>query len=288
MATKRDFYEVLGIQKGASKDAIKSAYRKLAMQYHPDRNKAADAEQKFKEVNEAYQVLGDDQKRQTYDQFGHAAFDQSAGMGGGNPFAGGFQQGGPFSYTYTQQGGGNPFSGFEFSGDPFEIFESFFGGNPFGGRGRHKPRYTLSVSFMEAVLGAEKTVTIEGKQHKIKIPAGADHGTRIQFKEFDITLDVQADKVFKRENNDIYVDVQVPFTLAILGGVITVPTLDGELQLKIRPGTQPNTMVRLREQGVQFLQSRGRGDEYIRLVVSLPEKLNRKQRDLLEEFDQSR
>ncbi|MBI5151602.1 MAG: DnaJ domain-containing protein [Candidatus Pacebacteria bacterium] len=282
--SKRDFYDVLGVSKSASQAEIKAAYRKLALQYHPDRNKASDAETKFKEVNEAYQVLGDEKKREQYNQFGHNAFDPNSGFGGGNPFSGGFQQG-PFTYQYSSSGG-NPFGGFDFGqgGDPFEIFESFFGGNPFGGRAQRKPRYTLTVSFMDAAKGAEKAVSIEGKKHTIKIPAGADDGTRIRFSEFDITLDVKPDAVFRRDGYDVYVDQEIPLTTAILGGMVDVPTLDGPLTLKVRPGTQPNTMVRLREQGIQYLQRRAKGDQYIRLIVKIPEKLSRQQKELIEEL----
>jgi DnaJ-class molecular chaperone len=284
MPTKRDYYEILGVSKSSSKEEIKSAYRKKALEFHPDRNKDSGAEEKFKEVNEAYQVLSDDQKKQAYDQFGHSAFDPSSGFGG-NPFSGGFRQG-PFTYTYSNSG--NPFGGFDggdFS-DPFEIFESFFGGNPFsGGRAKRKPRYSLRISFMDAAKGAEKTVEIEGKQRTIKIPPGADDGTRMRFQDFDLTLDVEPHKTFKRDGYDVYVDKEISLTMAILGGAIEVPTIDGEVKLKVRPGTQPNTMVRLRGQGIQVLQGRGRGDEYVRLVVKIPEKISKRQKELVEEFE---
>lgn len=285
MNTKRDFYEVLGVSKTASAADIKAAYRKKALEFHPDRNKSADAETKFKEINEAYQVLGTDEKRKAYDQFGHSAFDASSGMGG-NPFSGGYKQG-PFTYSY--QTSGNPFQGFDMGdmGDPFEMFESFFGGgNPFGG-GKRKPRYSLSITFMEAVKGTQKEVTIDGKNHTIKIPAGADDGTRMRFSEFDITLDVKPDKQFRREGYDVYIDVDLDLATAILGGEIEIPTLDGDLKMKIRPGTQPNTLVRLRGQGIAHLQSRGKGDQYIRLKVHIPEKLSKKQKQLIEEFQES-
>lgn len=282
---KRDLYEVLGLSKSASLDEVKAAYRKKAMQYHPDRNKESDAESKFKEVNEAYQILSNPEKKSAYDQYGHSAFDQNAGFGGGNPFTGGAQQG-PFSYQY--QTGGSPFGGFDFgggNGDPFEIFESFFGGgSPFGGRAQRKQRYSLTISFMDAVKGAEKTVSIEGKSHTIKIPAGADDGTRIRFQDFDITLSVQPDRKFKRDGYDVYVDFHLPLITAILGGEIDVETLDGPLTLKVRPGTQPNTLVRLREQGIQQLHHRARGDLYVRLIIAIPEKLSKKQRELMEQF----
>ena len=284
MGTKRDYYEILGVAKSATPDELKSAYRKLALQFHPDRNKSSDAETKFKEINEAYQVLSDQKKRQAYDQFGHAAFDPASGFGS-NPFAGGFRQG-PFTYSYSSSGG-NPF-GFDPEGfhDPFEIFESFFGGG--FGRSARRPRYSLTISFMDAVKGSEKTVKVEGKEHVIKIPAGADDGTRIRFESFDITLEVEPDKVFKRDGFDIYVDAELPLVTAILGGNLEVPTLDGRLTLKIRAGTQPGTLVRLRDQGISHLKNKGKGDEYVRLLVKIPEKLNKKQKQAIEQFAEAK
>ena len=281
MSTKRDFYEILGVTKSSTKEEIKKAYRKLALQYHPDKNKAKDAEAKFKEINEAYEILSDEQKRKTYDQFGHAAFDPAAGMGG-NPFAGGFRQGGgPFSYTYSS-GGPNPFGqdfGFDAS-DPFEIFEQFFGGG-FSGRPR-KPRYAISVEFMEAVHGVEKKVKIDGKEHTIKIPAGADDGTRIRYPDFDVSVEVRPDPRFQRDGYDVFIDQPIDFFTATFGGETIVPGLDGNLTIKVRSGTQSHTLIRLREQGVKNLRGSGKGDLYVRLIVKVPEKLNKEQKKALE------
>ena len=163
MATKRDYYDILGVTKSATDKELKSAYRKQALKWHPDKNpkKKEEAETKFKEINEAYQVLSDTKKRQTYDQFGHAAFDPSSGMGGGggNPFAGGFNQG-PFTYSYSSSSGADPFANADF-GDPFDIFEQFFGGG--FARQQQRPRYSLTIEFMEAVTGVQKEVEINGK-----------------------------------------------------------------------------------------------------------------------------
>jgi len=278
MTSKRDYYEILGLERSATADDIKKAYRKLALKYHPDRNKEDNAEAKFKEINEAYEVLKDAKKRQSYDQFGHAAFDAAAGMGS-NPFAGGFRQG-PFTYTYST-GGQNPFGGADFS-DPFDIFEQFFGGG--FAQAARRPRYSLQVDFMEAVKGATKTVKIDGKEHTIKIPAGADDGTRIRFENFDVTLDVRPHPKFRREGYDLFLDQEIDFVTATLGGKIKVPTLEEELTLKVRAGTQSHTLVRLRDEGVPYLRGRGKGDLYVRLIVKVPDKLTKDQKKLLEQY----
>lgn len=281
MATTRDYYDILGVSKSASAADIKSAYRKSALKHHPDKNKEAGAEAKFKEINEAYEILSNTEKRAAYDSYGHAAFQQGgARSGGGNPFAGGNPFGG--NYSYSTSSGGNPFEGFD-GGDPFDIFESFFGG---ARRAPRKPMYGLEITFMDAVKGVTKTVDLNGKEKTIKIPAGADDGTRIRFSDFDISVSVRPDPRFKRQGVDIYVSVSVPFQTAILGGDIMVPTIDGDLRIKIRAGTQPGTMIRLRDQGVPHLgNERHRGDEYVEVVVKLPEKLSRDQRRALETFD---
>ena len=269
----------MGVAKTASAAELKKAYRQQALKYHPDRNKAGDAAEKFKEISEAYEVLANPEKRQAYDQFGHSA---------GDPFANAssYRQG-PFTYTYTTGGGGN--QGFDFGGfsDPFEIFESFFGGggSPFR-QARQIPRYGLRIEFMEAAKGAERTIIHQGKEYKIKIPAGADDGTRIRFNEFYVTVEVKPDTRFKRDGADIFIDEPITFSQAALGAVVPVPTLDGELKLKVQPGTQSGTLIRLRGQGMPHLQSRGRGDQYVRLIINIPSRLSRRQRQLLEEFEE--
>ncbi len=286
MAAKTDYYDILGISKSASPDEIKKAYRKQALEWHPDRHKDEKeaAEKRFKEINEAYQVLSDPQKKNAYDQFGHQAFTPGGGMGG-NPFAGGFRQSGPFTYTYSTGGGENPFGNMDF-GDPFDIFESFFGGgNPFGGARRAQiPRYSIDIDFMEAVRGVSKEVLINGKKRKIKIPAGIYEGARINFGDFTLSVNIKPHKIFERQDDDIYVTVGIPFSLAVLGGEINVPTIEGDIKIKIRSGTQGGTMMRLRERGVEHLHGRGRGDEYVRINVITPEKLTRDQKSIIEEM----
>lgn len=277
---KRDFYEVLGVTKSASASDIKSAYRKLALQYHPDRNKSPDAEEKFKEINEAYEVLSDPQKKSTYDQFGHDAFKQA---GGANPFSGGFNQSGPFTYTYTSGGGENPFGDFDFS-NPFDIFEQFFGGS-FGGSRHRLPRYQIEISFMEAVKGCQKEVKIEGKTKKISIPAGVDNDQKIKFSDFILYIQVAKDKVFQRDGYDVYLDQKISIKQAILGGEIEVLSLDGPMKIKVKPGTQSHSLFRYRGKGIRHLNYNHFGDLYIRLVVDIPTRLSRDQKKQIEELN---
>ncbi len=296
MPTKRDYYDILGVSKNASKEEIKKAYRKLALEHHPDRNKSSDASEKFKEINEAYEVLSNPKKKSTYDQFGHAPFAPGGGFAGQGPFAGGFPGGttrtykkGPFTYTYTTYGGGpgGPGVEFDFGGfsDPFEIFEQFFGGaSPFA-RASRIPRYGLTLSFMEAAKGCEKEVSLDGQKKKIKIPAGVDDGSRIRFGDFYVTIDVRPDETFQRDGPDVFVNHEISLTLAILGGTTEVPTIDGEVKLRIRPGTQPGTMIRLRGRGIRRLRGFGRGDQYVRLQVKIPEKLTREQKEALTKLE---
>jgi DnaJ-class molecular chaperone len=291
MAAKSDYYDILGVSKDASQDEIKKAYRRQAVEWHPDKHtddKEA-AEKRFKEINEAYQVLSDTQKRQAYDQFGHAAFSPGGGVPGGG--FGGFGQGGqsPFGgqwRVYTSGGnGGSPFAGFDFS-DPFDIFEQFFGGaSPFGGRAQRISRYSITVDFMEAIKGVEKEVDIGGKKRKIKIPAGVDEGSRIRFDDFILTFNIRPHDVFERDGTDIFVKVVIPFSLATLGGQLEVPTIDGDKKIKIRKSTQSGTMIRLRGKGVPRLRGGGRGDEYVRINVAIPERLSRTQKKLVEEME---
>ncbi len=291
MATKRDYYDVLEVSKTASPEELKKSYRKQALRWHPDRNKEAKATEKFKEINEAYEVLANPKKKEAYDQFGHAAFGSGpAGFGGfeGGPSTQTSRQG-PFTYTYSTYGGESPTEnpGFDFGGfsDPFEIFEAFFGG---GFRrqtqARQLVRYSLNISFLEAVRGCEKTIIHKGKEKKIKLPAGVSDGTRIKFSDFYVSIDVKQDETFKRDGYDVLVDKRISFALAALGGQVEVPTIKGNIKIKIRPGTQPGTLVRLRGKGIPHPNTSYKGDQYIRLIVQIPEKLTRHQRKILEEF----
>jgi DnaJ-class molecular chaperone len=283
MATTRDFYDILGLSKSATATEIKSAYRKLALQWHPDRNKEKDAGEKFKEINEAYEVLSSPEKKAKYDQFGHAAFGGGTGFNpnpgaSGNPFSSYYSTGGNINFEdlFGGQGG--------FS-DPFDIFSSFFGGGASAGRRQAKPHYSLKLEFLDAVNGTEKTIIHQGKQYTVKVPAGIDEGNRIRYDAFDVSFEIKNSPTFKREGYDVIVNHEVPFTLAILGGETNVPTLDGHLKLRLRPGTQPESVVRLTGKGIKHLQSNRHGDLYIRYIIKFPTRVSSKQRDLLREFE---
>jgi DnaJ-class molecular chaperone len=289
MAANKDYYQILGLTKNASTDEIKKAYRKLALQYHPDRNKGKESEDKFKEVTKAYEVLSDPQKKQTYDQYGHAAFEQAGGQGpfgAGGPF-GGAQGGqyGPFSYTYTNsgQGGDFDFGGFT---DPFEIFEQFFGGaSPFGRRQR-KPTYSLALDFIEAVKGVQKRISIDGKQQMVRIPAGVDNGSRISFGEYEVVIQVRPDKKLQRQGYDVISEKEISFSKAALGGQEDIETVDGIIKIRIPAGTQPQTVIRLAQKGIRHIRGTGKGDHYVKITVTVPKHLTSKQKAILEELDE--
>ncbi len=358
---KRDYYEVLGIQKGATDDEIKKAFRKQAMKYHPDQNPDdKEAEEKFKEVNEAYEVLSDSQKRSQYDQFGHDAFDPSRGFGGGG---GGYTQ-------YT--------GGFE---DIFgDIFGSFMGGR---GRGQqanpNAPRrgadlsVSLTITFEEAFFGTKKEFSLQrsevcehckgngaepgsdvqtcptcqgsgrvravqntifgqvateqvcpdcqghgkkitnyctvcggsGRVNKkrtisVKIPAGIDSGQTITLQgqgnagtnggpsgDILVNIRVQSHKLFVRDGYDLKLDMTISYPLAALGGEVTVPTMEGDMTYQIPAGTQPNDVIRIAGKGFPKLRGSGSGDLKIRVKLEVPKRLNAKQKELLNEYEET-
>ena len=353
MASK-DYYAALGLEKGASDDEIKKAFRKLAIKYHPDKNQGnKEAEEKFKEINEAYQVLSDPEKKARYDQFGTADFDGS-----------GFGAGG--------------FGGFDFSdmGGFGDIFESFFGGGGGSSRRRNGPtkgadiEYTLNLTFEEAIFGTEKEITINKNENceecngtgaragsspktcdqcggsgqvrvqrqtplgsfvstttcdkcggkgsiienpcptcsgkgkvrkrrviKVKVPAGVDTGNIIPIRgqgehgsnggpagDLYVRIHVASSKQFERRGNDIYIDTHISMSKAALGVEIVVPTVDGDVKYTIPEGTQSNTLFRLKGKGVPRVNSSGRGDQYVRVIVDIPKNLNDKQKEALKAF----
>ena len=285
MATKRDYYEILGVSKSASDAEIKSAYRKLARKHHPDVDKSAGAAEKFKEISEAYQVLSDAQKRKSYDQFGHS---------GPTPFGGFGNQGGSRTYSWSS-GGGNPNVQFDFGGfeDPFDLFEQIFGGSGFGGFQRRRPTYQLSISFDEAMKGISKDVEIEERdQHgrltrkrlKIKVPAGVDNGTKMRFNDLDIVFNVSRNLEFLREGADIFSEITVNIPQLVLGDVFEVNTVQGKVKVKVPPGTQPGSLVKLKGKGVPRLGTTGHGDHYVRVNLEVPKNPSKQEKQLYEEL----
>lgn len=298
MASKRDYYEVLGISKSASDDEIKKAYRKLAVKYHPDKNPGdKEAEAKFKEINEAHDVLSDKQKRARYDQFGHAG----VGGAGGNPFA----------------GGGNPFAGgnFNFNGQSFnfdfggggafdDILGSLFG---FGGNARRARRgadYQTSVTlaFEDAIFGTTEQVSVNGKDMKVKIPAGIDDGMSIKLKgkggpapeggaepgDLYVKVRVKPHKHLTREGAIILSEEKISMVDAALGCEIEVETVDGTVTMKVPAGTQSGTPFKLSGHGVPFRADGDRGPHIVTVTVETPKNLSRKQKELLEEFKKTK
>lgn len=285
---KRDYYEILGVSKSASDAEIKSAYRQLARKHHPDIDKSAGASEKFKEIGEAYQVLSDPQKKGAYDQMGHAAFDRSAGF---NPFAGG--QGGFKTYTWSS---GGPNIQFDFGGfeDPFELFEQIFGGaSPFGQAFRRRPTYQMSLSFDEAIHGVTKEIEVETrntqgsvvrKRMKIKVPQGVDNGTRIRFGDMDIVFNVSRSHEFLREGADIFSEITVNIPQLVLGDTFEVNTVSGKVKVKVPPGTQPGSLVRLKGKGMAKMGEIGHGDHYVRVNLDVPKNPSKQEKQLYEEL----
>lgn len=363
---QRDYYEILGVPRDASAADIKKAYRKLAVKYHPDKNKEANAEERFKELSEAYEVLADDEKRAAYDRYGHAAF-QAGGAGARGPSAGGGFGGGgggfhdPFDIFREVFGGG---------GGGGSVFEEFFGGGGgrAGGQGVHGDdlRYDLEITLGEAAEGLRKEIQYrryaecgkcggsgaepgtqrtacptcggrgqvttsrgffnirqtcptcagagsvvekpcsqcggEGRYQKtqklnVTIPPGVDTGSKLrsagngdaglrggQTGDLYIVIHVQEHELFERRGNDLYCEIPVKFTLAALGGSIDVPTLGGRVALKIPPGTQSGTTFRLRGSGMPELRSGRKGDQLVKVQIEVPRKLNKEQKEKLEEF----
>ena len=297
MAGKRDYYEILGVSKSASDDEIKKAYRKLAVKYHPDKNPGnKEAEAKFKEINEAHDVLSDKQKRARYDQFGHA------GVGGaGNPFG----------------GAGNPFSGgnFNFNGQTFNFdfggaggFDDILG-SIFGfGNGARRPRRgadyqaNVTLTFEEAIFGTTKKVSINNEDLKVKIPAGIDDGMSIRIRgkggpapeggtepgDLYVRVRVKSHKHLTREGAIILSEEKISMVDAALGCEIEVETVDGTVTMKVPAGTQSGTPFKLSGHGVPFRSDGDRGPHIVTIIVETPKNLSKKQKELLEEFRNSK
>ena len=272
MATKRDYYEILGVTKTASGAELKSAYRKLARLHHPDIDKSEGADIRFKEIGEAYQVLSNPGKRQNYDRFGHT--------GPTNPFGGGGGQ----SYQWSS---GNPNVQFDFGGfeDPFQLFEQIFGMSGFGGAGfKRRPTYQMNLSFDESIHGSTKQISVDGKKLTIKIPAGVDNGTKMRFGEIDLSFRVNRHPDFIREGADVFSEINVSIPQLVLGDVFEVNTVTGKVSVKVPPGTQPGSLVRLKAKGMPRLGSTGHGDHYVRVNMSVPQNPSKDEKKLYEEL----
>lgn len=306
MASAKDYYEILGVQKNASAEDIKKAYRKLAREHHPDMVKESDkaaAEKRFKEINEAYQVLSDSQKRNMYDQFGSAGFG-SEGYSGANQ--GG--QWGPFRYSYSNSNsGGNPFDFGNGDFDPFDIFEDFFGFRGFNSRKPRKGKnlyYEMRLEFRDLVFGIERDIDVESGKVKVKIPAGMRDGMEIKFGgkgmpgpdgapsgDLYITVRVRNIPDFVLVGDDILINREISMVDAALGSVIEVSVVDledkdglGKASLKIPGGTQYGSRFLVKGKGMPRLHGRGQGNVIVQILVKIPERLSKKQRDLLENF----
>jgi molecular chaperone DnaJ len=295
MPTKRDYYQVLGVQKSASDDEIKKAFRKLAVKYHPDKNpNNKEAEEKFKEASEAYEILSDKQKRARYDQFGHAGVG-GAGTGGGGNYGNPFGQGGNFNFN------GQSFN-FDFGdGGLDDIIGNIFG---FGGRTRRPTRgadyqTSVTITFEEAIFGTEKTVHKEGETIKLKIPAGIDDGMQIRLAgkggdapqggtkgDLYVRVNVRPHKKLTREGYIILSDQHINMVDAALGIEIDVETVDGIITMKIPAGTQSGTNFKLSGHGAPIMSgdTDRRGPHIITIIVDTPTNLSKKQKEILKDF----
>ena len=315
MAVKRDYYDVLGIDRNADEKTIKKAYRKLAKKYHPDTNAGnADAADKFKEVNEAYDVLSDPKKKKMYDQFGHAAFEAGAdpGAGAGAGGFGGFQGGGNGSYQE-----------FHFNGENMDdIFGDIFGnmfhgshGESHGFGGFHQQDFpqkgsdvkaSINVTFDEAAFGADKRISLSGPDGssgapqtlQIHIPAGIDTGKSIRLKgkgmpgtgggepgDLLLKVTVGTRPGYERKGSDVYTTISIPYTTAVFGGEATVPTLYGNVICKIREGMQSGSKIRLRGKGIVSMKNPSvRGDQYVTIQIQVPQDLNYSAKEKLHEY----
>ena len=307
-----DYYKILGVDKNASQDDIKKAFRKLARKYHPDLNpNDPSAKDKFQEINEANEVLSDPEKRKKYDEYGehwkHAdEFEaqkkarQHAGGGGGG-FSGFGGDGG--SYWYSSDGEG--FSGGD-AGGFSDFFESMFGHRGGGGRGNAGFRgqdfnAELHLSLRDAARTHKQVLNVNGKQVRITIPAGVADGQVIKLKGYGgeginggpagdlyITFKIAEDSVFKRLGDDLYVDVEMDLYTAVLGGEKVIDTLEGKVKLKIKPETQKGTKVRLKGKGFPVYKKEGQfGDLIITYSVKIPTNLTDRQKELFRELQQS-
>ena len=268
---EKDYYEILGVKKNAPEDEIKKAYRALAKKWHPDKHKGdKNAENKFKEISEAYAVLSDKDKREQYDRLGREAF----GPGGANPFAGfdfsEFMGGGG---TRGRRGGGG---GRRTTVNFTDIFGDLFGG---GGGGFEAPepepmQAEITIDFRDAILGTTMTLNVEGEQIRVRIPEGIRDGQKIRVPRkgqvsLQITVHVRPHPLFERRGDDIHIDLPITIGEAIRGADVDVPTIQGNVRMRVPAGTQAGRTMRLSGKGVRK-KSGGAGDHYCRIQVVVP------------------
>ena len=311
---KRDYYEVLGLKKEASADEIKKAYRKLAVKWHPDKWTQASEEEKktaennFKELAEAYDVLSDDNKRARYDQFGHAGMGGAGGYGGGNPFGGaGFDPMDIFNQFFGGGAGGFSANGRTYTFNGGNPFEGFAGGSPFGGGfGRRSTkgadrRTTVKLTLQEIASGVTKKGKIQGEEISFTIPAGVLDGQQLKMSgkgypsqyqggqpgDLIITIEEIPDKELLRDHDDLVYNLLVDFPTAALGGPVEIPTLNGRVRINVPAGTQPGKMLRLKGKGLPSNSGYGTGDLIVNILVYVPEKLSSKEKEAIEKFRDS-
>jgi curved DNA-binding protein len=286
----KDYYKILGVERKASEDEIRKAYRKLAKQYHPDYNpNNKQAEDKFKEINEAYEVLSDAKKRSHYDRLGS---DYSQWQRRGNPgdFNWGQYGGVPGGTRVNMDDLNDMFSGGGFS----DFFQTIFGMSGARPSARSQPQgyqQELEISFEEAYKGTTRLIESNGKQKQVRIPAGVRTGSKVRVagagpNDLDLYLivDVKEDHRFERRGNDLHTTASVNVFTAILGGEADVETLEGKIKLNIPAGTQPEQVFRLAGRGMPHVRDpKEKGDLFVKLKVQVPKYLSSKQRELLDE-----
>ena len=299
MAT-RDYYDILGVNKSASDEELKKAYRKLAMKYHPDRNpNKKEAEERFKELNEAYAVLSDKEKRKQYDTFGQEGFRQRFSQ---EDIFRGFD----FEDIFSNLFGGRGRREFRSGGRGGFDFSDLFGRGGYQDMGRMPQKgedmyYEWPITLEEAAFGGEKKVSLPkgGKVEEIyvKIPPGIPSGKKLRVSgkgaagrnsgppgDLYLQISIRNHPIFVREGEDLIVEKEIAFSEAVLGTTMEVPTLEGMKKVKIPPGTQCHTKMRLKGLGVPRFQGTGRGDEYVKVIVKVPKRVGEKTRKLIEEL----